>query len=176
MTSDRDLVLALRRKDPGALDDLYGAYHDRIWRFLARLCRSLPEAEDLYQDTWLAAARHAHRLREDTALLPWLYTIARNKHRNARRAWILDVRRRAGFAAVPRPDGAPPQLDAERTSAAFARLPDAYREVLVLCVVEGLDAPDAARVIGITPDATRKRLSRARAELAQLLGIEGDLP
>ena len=46
-------------------------------------------AEDLFQDTWLAAARHAHRLHEGSQLLPWLYTIARNKHHNAFRMRVL---------------------------------------------------------------------------------------
>ena len=63
--SDRDLVLLLRRRHPGAFDEIFRRYKDRIWRFLVRLTGSEPAAEDLFQDTWLAAARNAHLLREE---------------------------------------------------------------------------------------------------------------
>jgi len=88
---DRDLVLALRGKQPGALDEVYRVYRQRIWRFLARLAWSRAEADDLFQETWLAVARHGHELREDSDLGVWLYTIARNKHRNSVRARAFSV-------------------------------------------------------------------------------------
>jgi RNA polymerase sigma factor (sigma-70 family) len=101
-------------------------------------------AEDLFQDTWIAAARNAHRLREDSELLPWLYTIARNKHRNAIRFRILDRKRRQEI--LRQPTAAPPEPDAEadvrrrtaQVARAFASLPEAYREVLLLSVMEGV--------------------------------------
>jgi RNA polymerase sigma factor (sigma-70 family) len=176
MRSECDLTLALRAAEPGAFEELYRLHRERIWRFLVRLSGNGPLAEDLFQETWLAAARHAHLLREDTAPLRWLYTIARNKHRNARRGSAMDSRRRAALCAEPR-DGAPRPDDAaasrvaaKRVGAALARLSEASREVLVLCACEGLGAADAAEVLGIKPEAVRKRLSRARAELAALVG------
>lgn len=110
--------------------------------------------------------------------MPWLYTIARNKHRNAVRFRVLDRKRRQ--AALAEPTQAPPEPDAEtearrraaRVEAAFALLPEAYREVLLLIVVEGLSTEAVAGIIGLREDAVRKRLSRARAELAQRLDLE----
>jgi RNA polymerase sigma-70 factor (ECF subfamily) len=55
--------------------------------------------------------------------------------------------------------------------AAFPRLTEAHREVLLLCLVEGLDSEAAGRVLDCRPEAVRKRLSRARAELARLAGF-----
>jgi RNA polymerase sigma factor (sigma-70 family) len=181
--SDCDLVLALRARKPGAFDRLYHQYHERIWRFLARLAGA--GAEDLFQETWLTAARHVHCLREDTTLLPWLFTIARNKHRNALRTWVRQVRQRQALqAAETDPQSLPEEVvhahrQAEQTFSAFARLPTGYREVLLLCVVEEMDATRAAQVLGCSPDAIRKRLSRARQELARLAGrhgLEGGAP
>jgi RNA polymerase sigma factor (sigma-70 family) len=172
--SERDLVLALRSRKPGAFDDLYARYHERIWRFLARLAGT--GAEDLFQETWLAAARHVHRIREDTELLPWLFTIARNKHRNGLRAWVRQVRCGQALRAQdsmlrPQPDEeAHARRQAERTQAAFARLPDAHREVLLLCVVEGVPTAEVAHALACSEDAVRTRLSRARRELARLAG------
>ena len=172
--SDRDLVLALRARRPGAFDNLYLRYHERIWRFLARLAGE--GAEDLFQETWLAVARHVHALREDTTLLPWLFTIARNKHRNGLRTWVRQSRQRQEMRAldtaaqVPLDEKVHALRQAEQTWVAFARLPRAHREVLLLCVLEGFDASEAAAILACTDEAVRKRLSRARQELARLVG------
>jgi len=178
MRSERELVDALRAREAGAFEELYGRYRVPIWRFLARLTGGGPSTEDLFQETWLAAARRAHLLREDTDPLRWLYTIAHNKHRNAARGWVMERRRGAELCAHPpiapsRPDdAAAAQREVERVRIAMARLPEAHREVLILCACEGLESNDAAAVLGITPEAVRKRLSRARAELAALVGRE----
>jgi RNA polymerase sigma-70 factor, ECF subfamily len=169
--------LCLRQQRPGAFDDVYLRYREPIWRFLRRLCGRQELAADLFQETWLAAARNAHRLREDSELLPWLYTIARNKHRNAMRFSLVDRKRRE--AARGELTATPPQPDAEtdvrrrgaRVARAFATLPEAYREVLLLSVVDALPTADVAKILALREDAVRKRLSRARAELARLLDV-----
>ena len=56
-------------------------------------------------------------------------------------------------------------------ASAVAGLPEAHREVLLLSIVEGLPTGEVAKVLGLREDAVRKRLSRARAELARLLDI-----
>jgi RNA polymerase sigma-70 factor (ECF subfamily) len=184
-TEDGDLVLRLRQQRPGAFDDVYLRYREPIWRFLHRLCGRQDVAEDLFQDTWLAVARNAHRLREDSQLLPWLYTIARNKHRNAVRFRLVDRKRREGAMVEPveRPLEPDVETEARRHAAkvelAFESLPDAYREVLLLFLVEGLSTETVAGVLGLREDAVRKRLSRARAELARKLDMPdsgGTLP
>jgi RNA polymerase sigma-70 factor (ECF subfamily) len=84
--------------------------------------------------------------------------------------------RRREQAGPPDPPAAP-ELDpdaragAARVVAAFPRLTEAHREVLLLCLVEGLDSEAAGRVLDCRPEAVRKRLSRARAELARLAGF-----
>jgi RNA polymerase sigma factor (sigma-70 family) len=174
--NDRDLVLALRARRPGAFDRLYLLYHGRIWRYLTRLAG--PGAEDLFQETWMAAARNAHLLRDETTLLPWLFTIAHNKYRNSMRAWGRQVRMRSRLAGLPSGSQATApdesvhlQREIAKVHAAFARLPDSHREVLLLCVVEGLDATEAAAVLGCSSEVVRKRLSRARSELARVAGV-----
>lgn len=174
-TDERALVAALRRRDPAAFDEVYRRHHGRIWKFLVRLTGDRAEAEDLFQETWLSAARHAHRLEEGSELLPWLYTIARNKHRSARRFLLFDLRRRERFALEPgdlplAPDEhAHARARAAEVADAFEALGDAHREILLLCLVEGLDTRQVAAVLTLREDAVRKRLSRARAELAAQL-------
>jgi RNA polymerase sigma-70 factor (ECF subfamily) len=167
------LVRALRRRERGAFDRLYGQHHERIWAFLLRLTGRRDEAADLFQETWLAAARHAEHLEEQSRLLPWLYTIARNKHRNARRFLLFDLRKRELSALEPEVErmGLEEALEskqrAEALQKAFYALPDASREVLLLVTIDGMSSGEAAGVLGLEEAAVRKRLSRARAELAE---------
>jgi RNA polymerase sigma-70 factor, ECF subfamily len=178
MEPDSLLVARLRRREPGAFEALYASHRDEIWRFLRRLSGSNDQAQDLFQETWLAAARHSHRLLEDTRLLPWLYTIARNKQRNALRLRLFDERRRTDSAAEPIAAAATPDQEAElraqarAVSEAFEQLAEAHREILVLCVVEGLDSKAVAGILGIREEAVRKRLSRARGELLRVTGMD----
>ncbi len=175
---DAELVARLRRRDKTAFDDVYALYHPRIFRFLQRLTGSRQLAEDLFQDTWLAAARHAGDVTEDTELGAWLFTIARNRYRSHRRWAFLDFTQRERLTHepvdhAPSPDrSAEARAEAAAVTEAFARLAPAHREILLLVVVEGLETAQVATVLGLKPDAVRQRLSRARAELAATLETE----
>jgi len=175
MSGERDIVRSLIAGRSGAFDEMYGLYADKIWRFLVRLAQNQTLAEDLFQETWLAAASHAHLLREDSSPLRWLYTIARNAHRMSWRSSRADAAKcmQLHWSGDEPRNGDEPlaaRLDLERASAAIAQLPEAFREVLVLCVLEDLSSEDAAAILEISPEAVRKRLSRARAELETMLG------
>jgi RNA polymerase sigma-70 factor (ECF subfamily) len=72
----------------------------------------------------------------------------------------------------PAPDAdADTRRRAARVEVIFASLPEVYREVLLLVLVDGLSTEAVARILGLREDATRKRLSRARAELAKRLDL-----
>jgi RNA polymerase sigma-70 factor (ECF subfamily) len=173
--TDAELVAGLRRQERAAFDALYARFHPRIWSFLVRLTGRRSVAEDLFQDTWLAAAQHAGRLAEDTDLAAWLFTVARNRFRSWRRWAVLDGSRLETMAQEPiEPAAAPDQeASARRTAAALSDalllLSAADREILLLAAVEGLEAPQVAAILGLRPDAVRQRLSRARTHLAERL-------
>lgn len=172
---DAELVAGLRRQERAAFDALYAQFHPRIWAFLVRLTGRRSVAEDLFQDTWLAAAQHAGRLAEDTDLAAWLFTVARNRYRSWRRWAVLDGARLETMAQEPIEPAAEPdqETSARRTAAALSDalllLSAADRELLLLTAVEGLEAPQVAVILGLRPDAVRQRLSRARAHLAERL-------
>jgi RNA polymerase sigma-70 factor, ECF subfamily len=169
------LVERLRNRETSAFDEVYARYHERVYRFLLRLTGKRHVAEDLFQDTWLAVAKDAQGIAEGSDLSAWIFAVARNRYRSHRRWSMLDVTRIFSFRAeaeevAPSPEGAVvARAEAEVARAAFAALSPAYKEVLLLAVGEGLDAPKVAEALGITPEAARQRLSRARAELASAL-------
>lgn len=173
--SELAVVERLRRGDPAAFDELHTAFNGRLFGFLARLSRSRDVAEDLVEETWLRLVRHAHLLAADTRIAPWLFTVARNLHISYCRNRALDDAVTAQIGLWPAPPADSPfettaasQLE-RRVEAAIAALPGPFREVLLLVGVEGLTPSEAAAVCGVTPEAMRQRLSRARAALVATL-------
>lgn len=174
------LVEQLRRGDEAAFDAVYDAFNLRLFTFLLRLTRRHDVAEDLLEETWLRLVKHAHRLQPDTHLGAWLFTVARNLHVSYVRSrgiedstmaglmtlWPFSLERSSPFEAT-----AANELE-RRIERALATLPPASREVLLLIGVAGLDHSDAADVCGITPQALRQRLHRARTMLARALAAE----
>src|SRR4030095_6432676 len=78
--SELQVVGRLRTGDPAAFDAVHEAFNGRLYNFLARLSHRRDVAEDLLEETWLRLVKHARRLRPDTRLGPWLFTVARNLH------------------------------------------------------------------------------------------------
>lgn len=177
--AERELVRRLQGGDGAAFDEVYRRYAPRVHGFVARLHGRRDGLEDLVQEVWVRLATHAGRLRDDTELGAWLYTVARNLVLGKHRWRLLDAERLVAFARAPRPDEPTPfdlsqATETERRlELALQALPLKYREVLLLIAVEGLTAQAAAGVLGLSPEATRQRLSRARA-LMQTLLEDGD--
>jgi RNA polymerase sigma-70 factor (ECF subfamily) len=173
---EQSLVAALRAGDTDAFDDVFEAYRGRVFAFLLRMSRSRTIAEDLLDETWLRLVRHAPGLRPDTRLGPWLFTVARNLFWSYRRSALVDESYAAELALWPSPAPWPSPFDLAATSElerrverALSKLSPQQREVVLLVGHEGLSPTDAAAVCGITPEALRQRLSRARTVLAQEL-------
>jgi len=181
-STDTKLLAAAKAGDSEALEKLLASQQQRIWRFSVKMCRNSDEAGDVLQDTLLAAARTVRGFRGASSLSTWLYTIARS--------YCVKRRRRSKFAPVveesldPAPnsaanavadDRATPEdaASAREVSGAVAeavrRLEPKYREVLVLRDMEGLTAPEVAKVLGIRVEAVKSRLHRARASLREVL-------
>jgi len=179
---DRETELALvgqlRDGDAAAFDAVYEEYRSRLYSFLARLSRSRDVAEDLAEETWLRLVASSGRLRPDTRVGPWLFTVARNLYYSHCRSRALSEAASDGLIGLW-PGGSPRPSPFEETEArelerrvehGLAALPATYREALLLIAAEGLAPSEAAGVCGLTPEAFRQRLSRARSALDRALG------
>jgi len=179
MDRERELQLVgrLRTGDPAAFDAVYEAFNARLFNFLARLSNRREVAEDLLEETWLRLVKHARRLRPDTRLAPWLFTVARHVHASYCRSRLLEDSHAGGLLGLwphGRPGPSPFEVveageTERRLAAALASLPLAHREALLLVVIEGLQHAEAADICGVTTEAMRQRVSRARARLARRL-------
>lgn len=174
MRDEQDILRDLIVGKSNAFDEMYALYADRIWRFLMRLTQNRTLAEDLFQETWLAAASHVRFLRSESSLSRWLYTIARNAFHMSWRKFKTDLTKKQALQTAqifpsPIDEAVMVQIDLECAQVAMQRLPEAYREVLILCCLEELSSESAALILGATPEAVRKRLSRARSMLTTLI-------
>jgi RNA polymerase sigma-70 factor (ECF subfamily) len=178
---DKELVASLKLGDARAFDKAYACYHPRIYSFLLRLCRSQWLADDLFQETWLSLAKNASSLRDDTNLIAWLLTVARNAWRSHQRWALVDLSRwlsadvDVDFAlGTPDPENqAIVGTELAAVERAIGRLAPKYREVILLVCVEELESETVAEILDIRPDALRQRLSRARSALSDAMKSEG---
>jgi len=172
-----DLVAQLRAADPAAFDRVYAEFNTRLFSFLARVSRNRDVAEDLLEETWLRFVDKAPRLRADTRLGPFLFTVARNLYLSYCRSRLMEDVQTVDMIGLwplgtPRPSPFESTMANEtsrRIEAALAELPSIYREALLLVAIEGMTPAEAASVCGITPEAMRQRVSRGRSAIARYL-------
>jgi len=146
---DPQVLRAFRRGDHAAFEAVYRRYAGRVMSFAYRLCEDRTEAEDLVQETFVAAYRGREGFRGRSEVLPWLLGIAWRRRRDSARS-----RRPASVAlresdAASRPEEVEGQaLDAVMLEAAVDRLPPMLWEAFHLVMVQGLTHREAADVLG----------------------------
>ena len=149
------------------LDALMVQHGSRLLRLCAMNLRDASLAQDAVQDTFLKAFRQFHRFRGDADALTWLTAIAINVCRDYRRtAWFRHVDRRMEdlpeqAASFPFPDNT---VITEGT-----KLPDKYREVILLSYYQDMKQKDIAAALGISDRAVRQRLNKANTMLREQL-------
>jgi RNA polymerase sigma-70 factor (ECF subfamily) len=160
--------ISTREQERGSFSKLYGQYARMVHGILlARVPRS--EVDDLVQDVFLNAWRMLPSLRDRNAAGGWLAMIARNQ--------AIDYHRRTPQTTELDPDSlrqnpAPPE--AMEVLETIRNLPEAYRETLILRLVEGMTGPEIAQQTGLTPDSVRVNLHRGMKLLRDKL--EGKTP
>jgi RNA polymerase sigma-70 factor (ECF subfamily) len=165
------LVVAARDGNRGAFGLLYERYAAMVHGILLGRV-PVGEVEDLVQDVFVAAMRQVHTLRDVKCFGGWLAAVARNRANDYHRR-AVDV---VEFAEdVPR-GGALRRASGEAWNdgaailAVIRGLPEAYRETLILRLVEGLTGPEIAERTGLTAGSVRVNLHRGMQMLREKLG------
>ena len=162
------LVKAVRHGEQEAFARLYSLYAPMVHGIvLARV--PWAEVDDLVQDVFLVALKKLNTLRNDAAFGAWLAMIARNRamdfHRRSRETEELSH----DLATRDSPES---DREAANVLEAICGLPEAYRETLVLRLVEGMTGPEIADRTGLTPASVRVNLYRGMKLLREKLGME----
>jgi RNA polymerase sigma-70 factor, ECF subfamily len=164
-----ELVSAAVGGDRAAFGRLFRLYAPMVHGLLLARVPS-GEVRDLMQDVFVTALERLDTLRQTDAFGGWLAMIARNR--------ATDFHRREQHRRTAPLDGAdvavrdPDRAQAEELLALIRQLPDAYKETLVLRLVEGMTGPEIAARVGLTPESVRVNLHRGMALLRRRLGDE----
>lgn len=166
VSPEAQIVQAVLAGDRDVYGRLYSQYAPLVHGvLLARMPRS--EVEDMVQDIFLHALKKLHTLRDHDSFGPWIAMIARNRamdfHRKSRETVEVSEDLKAHETGETR---------AAEILEIIRGLPDAYRETLVLRLVEGMTGPEIASRTGLTPASVRVNLHRGMKLLREKLGFE----
>jgi RNA polymerase sigma-70 factor, ECF subfamily len=166
------LLTAAQAGDISALNQLVGGHRQGVYRHGLHVCRTTEDAEDAVQETLWAATRAIRTFRgAASSIASWLFTIVRReclrileRHRHAPEA--LGGAEDAFFTDVIDPaDAVALRRRISLLAAALADLDPLHREVILLRDIQERSAPEAAAHLGISVDALKSRLHRARVNL-----------
>lgn len=170
MTAD---IEAARAGDRTALEELLRERRTEVVRYAMRLCISPADAEDAVQETLIALSRYIAELRAAAALSRWLFLAVRTHClRLARRSLRHVLGIDDAPLALEGPDPADQLVDRQlrhRLAGIVAGLEPMYRDVLIRRDVLEESAADAAGALGLSIEALKSRLFRARAEVKRQL-------
>ena len=167
---------AARRGSHEAYGRIVRACQNTVTAIALAITGDVQASEDIAQEAFLSAWQQLDRLRNSASFLPWLRQITRNLARD----WLRGQAQRPlsgkaaeiaiGMAADPSPEPADRLLRGEAEAAAediISALPEDSREVLLLFYREGQSSRQVAALLGLSDEAVRKRLSRARASVRE---------
>src|SRR5690349_13436314 len=166
---DRDVISRVLAGDHAAFEILVRRYNQRMFRAARAITRTDADAEDVLQQAWLGVFRSLGQFRGDAAFATWATRIAVNE------AIALTRKRPMVAQVVDAPSNiAPDAPDADLARSqigvllerCLANIPQGHREVMVLRDVLELDTAETAACLGLTEEAVRVRLHRARAAIA----------
>ena len=163
MNEEFGLVQRARAGEMDAFEEIMQRYENRILRYLSGAVGNAEVAEELCQETFLAAYRAFPRTSDDLRLSSWLHTIALNRarsyHRRRRLKTFLPLTDDHASAAA---DLQQSVVARDSVLRALSHLPKAYREPLLLQLGSGLTCKEIGEVLGCSEGAVKVRLMRAR--------------
>lgn len=167
---DDDLLTRFIRGDARAFETLVRRHEDRVFAVCLGVTRNRTDALDAAQDTFLAVYRRAATFRRESAFGTWLYQVAINASRDLLRKKARHDKAADAAEEVHHPDAVEDavvrRLD---IASALLRVPDQYREALVMHDLGGMPYDEIAAVLGVPDGTVKSRISRGRRHLGRLL-------
>lgn len=168
-----ELIARCREGDREAHYQLYRLYSKAMFNVAYRITRSEPDAEDVLQEAFLSAFRNLDKYRGDATFGAWLKRIVVNKSINAlnkhKHESIPEDDEQWDITEEDAVTGYREDLTVERVRSGIETLPDGYRAVLSLYLLEGYDHQEIGQILGISESTSKSQLNRARTRLKELL-------
>ena len=178
---DSELLARIRAGESALFEQLMRRYNRSLYRAVRAILADENEVEDTMQQAYVSAFTHLEQFAGRAQFSTWLMQIAINEARGRRRARSVRQRLRERWrtlglslrASATLPDAlADRQQSRHRLERAIELLPQKYREAFVLREIEEYETRDAAKVLGVSEDSVKTRLSRAKSMLRHTLGAQ----
>jgi RNA polymerase sigma-70 factor, ECF subfamily len=170
---DEDLVRPLSGPNHAKFAEIYGAYRSVVWLYCRRRVGA-ERADDVMGEVFLTVWRRIDQVPAGPETLPWLYRVCHltisNQWRSAARRWRLESKMGA-LRVAPPTQVADETVVRDEVRVVVGLLDDlspSDAEILRLAAWEGLTTAEIGAVLGISPDAAKQRLSRARRRLTDM--------
>ena len=141
-------------------------YMKTVYKTALSCCRNAFDAEDVTQETFCALYATDTRFKDDEHVRKWLIRVAVNKSRDL---WRSPWKKHASLTDEGLELSAPFSEEESELRSCLEKLPQKYRIVIHLNYYEGYDSHEIADILQISEQAVRKRLSRARMKLKELM-------
>jgi RNA polymerase sigma-70 factor (ECF subfamily) len=151
--------------------ELVARYHGELFAYAYRLTGSAADAEDLTQQTYLAACAAFASLRDPNAARAWLYAILRSQYLKhfCRPSGLVFDEGQTELDQIPEELPAEPEFDQELLQRALDSLPTEFKVVVLMFYFEGCSYKEIARQLNLPPGTVMSRLARAKQRLRKAL-------
>jgi RNA polymerase sigma factor (sigma-70 family) len=173
-----DLVVECKQGSKKACYELYKLYSKAMLNVAFRIVGNIAEAEDVLQEAFLDAFNKVKDFRQDTTFGLWLKQIVVNRSINMLRKRRLELIEMEGdmlenIADEEAEDDEDIQYQATRVKEAMKELPEGYRLVISLYLLEGYDHEEIGQVLNISENTSRTQFLRAKRKLIDILKYKG---
>ena len=172
------LVVECKQGSKKACYELYRLYSKAMLNVAFRILYNMDEAEDVLQESFLDAFNKVKDFRQETTFGLWLKQIVVNRSINLLRKrkleWVeLESEQLENIANEPEPDDEDLQYRVAQVKEAMKLLPEGYRVVISLYLIEGYDHEEIGQILNITENTSRTQYLRAKRKLSEVLRIKG---
>ncbi len=168
----QELIDRCRTGDREAHYKLYSLYSKSMFNAANRIVGNEDDAEDVLQEAFISAFRNLDSYRGDATFGSWLKRIVVNKAINIlkrKKMELMPEDEHFDVAAPEEEEVYMPNLTVDRVKKAIETLPDGYRSVLSLYLLEGYDHQEIAEIMGISESTSKSQLNRSKKKLKELL-------
>ena len=167
----RATVEGCQRGSRTAQFELYRLYSQAMYNTCLRMLRSEADAEDMLQRSFVDVFRHIGQFGFQSSVGAWIKRIVVNNCINHLRKKRLFTEELTDRHQPPTPETDPPESDysVAGIQEALLQLPDGYRAVFTLYLIEGYDHREIAEILGISEATSKSQFSRAKKKLRELL-------
>lgn len=152
--------------------ELYKLYAKAMFNVSMRICNDYAEAEDVLQEAFISAFKNLHSYKADASFGSWLKKIVVNAAINAirkKRAELVPMDERLAEDIADETDEDDSEWKVDQVRQAIQHLPDGYRVVLSLYLLEGFDHAEIGEILGISESTSKSQYSRARKKLVEIM-------